>query len=96
MEGTVQFKGWTCNVVKHTYSNGRPALQLYAVDDGIAVAKATVNVPEIVIPDTLVLIKDWAENEGILNVLVSEGIVKDTGHQIQCGYVYANVCELLI
>lgn len=77
------------------YSNGRPAIQLIC-PNGDTMATATVNLPEVPIPDGHVFIKDWNENKGILDALVLAGIVERTGQTVPSGFVQAELCRLLV
>ena len=43
-----------------------------------------------------VAIKNWSENEGILNVLIREGVVSTPSHFIKSGFVDITVCKLLV
>ena len=43
-----------------------------------------------------VAIKNWSENEGVLNILIREGIVSTPSYFIKSGFVEIPVCELLI
>lgn len=90
----VFFVEWACNVELLEYPNGRPAIQLYA-EDGEPVATATVNVPHYPLGEGEVLIKDYAENEGMLACLTEAGIVEPTGETIRVGHAKAHVCRLL-
>jgi hypothetical protein len=98
----VTFMNWDCKVIKQQYGNGRVALQLVAaVDDpnqdifeGDAIATATVNMPEVALAPDEVIIKDYSENEGILDVLLKAGIVELTGKQVQSGFVTCPICVL--
>ncbi|HMA35898.1 MAG TPA: hypothetical protein VKY74_15650 [Chloroflexia bacterium] len=93
----IEFRGWRCRVARLRYPNGRIALQLLTADEDAApVATATVNVPEVPLAADEVLIKDYAENTGILAVLVQVGIVAPTGRVVPVGFVQAPVCRLLI
>jgi hypothetical protein len=84
----VEFHGWQCRVACFRYPNGRTALQLVTADDDVApVATATVNVPEIFLAPDEVLIKDYAENAGILAVLVQAGIVALPARVVPVGFV---------
>ncbi len=77
-----------------SYSNSRPALQLFTAQ-GEVLAKASVNVPEVAIDDpTIIFIKDYSENEGILAFLIEHEIVVNTGLTIPSGYVILNVCKI--
>jgi len=90
----VLFIEWTCNVELLEYPNGRTAIQLYA-EDGEPVATATVNVPSHPLKADEVLIKDFAENEGMLACLSDSGIIEPTGETIRVGHAKAHVCRLL-
>lgn len=43
-----------------------------------------------------VAIKNWSENESILNILIREGIVSTPSYFIKSGFVDIPVCKLLI
>ena len=90
----VTFKGNKLYLTEGKYYNGRTAWIL--VDsNGDRYAVATVNISEADVPEGHVLIKNWSENEGMLEALVDAGIVKDTGSTISSGFVKANICEVL-
>ena len=76
------------------YPNGRVALQL--VDEEGPVATATVNVPEAELAADEVCIKDYAENAGVLDLLVLMGVVEPTGRRIPTGFVDVPVARLLV
>jgi hypothetical protein len=67
---TVKFKKWDCVIVYAQYSNGRTAIQLKDDNDGSPVATATINVPDVYLEKDEVIIKDYSENEGMLDTLV--------------------------
>ncbi len=92
---TINFKGFTCNVNVTTYQDGNPAILLVDSTDGSPVATASVNVPDSLLDDDMLFIKDWSENSGILQVLVEAGIVEDTGRTFPTGFCEANLCRLL-
>ena len=91
----MKFKNWNCKVHKGTYPNGRTAIQLYDAEIGDPIATATVNIPDEPLPDNHVFIKNWSENEGILDSLVEADYVKPTGRTVNTGYVTAIEAELL-
>ena len=99
----VQFKDWDCEVKKIKYTdNGRTALSLIAwADDpkegifkGEPIAMATVNIPECPLGVDEVIIKDYSENEGMLECLLKAGIIELTGVRVQTGFVECPVCVL--
>ena len=89
---TVRFLDTDCTVQKRYYPNGRVALSL--VDEEGPVATATVNLPDEPLGKNQVLIKDYAENAGMLEALVAAGVVKPTGQTVRSGFVEVPVCEL--
>jgi hypothetical protein len=93
----VEFHGWACRVERASYGGtDRIALPLYAVEDGSPVAVATVNLPELALGADQVVIKDYSENEGMLELLVASGVVSPPLREVQSGYVTLYVCQCLI
>lgn len=88
------YKGYVCELVFKKYLNGQVALQLESVEDGL-VSTATVAVDER-IEEGYVAIKDYSENEGMLDFLIEEGIVEESEYILSYGYVNIPVCKLLI
>ena len=64
----------TVNVTK--YSDGNTALQL--LEEGAPFAMASINMPNVLLCDNEILVKDYSENEGILDFLVENNIVTKT------------------
>lgn len=92
----ISFLSYDCKIVKGVYSNGRTAMELVDATDGEPVCTATVNIPETHIEKDEVIIKNYSENEGILDVLIEAGVISKPSRTIQTGYVEAHVCKLLI
>lgn len=92
--GIAQFQSWNCNVVLNRYKDGSPAISLFD-GNGFPVARATVNVPEASLaPDELV-IKDYAENAGMLDALIEASIVTPAGRTVPVGrFEVGHVCRL--
>ena len=88
----VRFRDFDCTVQNRQYGNGRVALSL--VDEDGPVATATVNLPGVKLGPNQVAIKDYAENEGLLEALVAAGVVKPTGEKVRSGFVEIAICEL--
>ncbi len=74
--------------------NGATAINLICLDEGEPYATATINMPEVYLEKDELIIKNYGENEGILDALVKENIVEDTGVKVNVGYAYANICKL--
>jgi hypothetical protein len=105
----VEFKQWECIVEKSHYSNGRTALVLMNAneereDNGhllyppgtMQIAVATVNLPDVDLAPDEVIIKNYSENEGILETLHSEDIIGPVLRIVKTGFIEAYVCQLLI
>lgn len=78
------------------YQNNRTAIQLVKKDSGEPYATATVNLPEVIVPDGMVLLKGWSENTGIPKLLEDMNIVKLTGMTIPTGFVKAELAVLIV
>ena len=96
---TVQFKDWRCRLYLASYSDGNTALSMYDTEDGSAIACVSINLapvePELLEDRALIYLKDYSENEGMLDLLVAEGIVERTGHTRQSGYIEAPLVRII-
>lgn len=103
----VHFLDYDCVVGFHTYQNGRTAIQLYDAEDGSPVATASVNITAVskqlwsefaitldVDEKQLVCIKDYSENEGILDALLESDIVEHTPINLPAGFSYVPLCVI--
>lgn len=77
-----------------TYQDGGVRIQLYDSSDGTPYATATARVEEK-LKQGEVAIKSWSENEGILEFLVHNKIVKEPHRFVESGYVKVPICELI-
>ena len=101
----VDFRGYACYVSKSTYKDGQTRLSLCsAVDDednelfeGMPVAEATLNLTlNNNFSSEFVVLKDYSENEGMLDVLMQAGVVEPTGKTLLTGYVSVPIVRVLI
>jgi hypothetical protein len=76
------------------YVNGRTAIHLDDVNEGCLYATATVNIDHVLLADNEVLIKDYSENEGMLDFLIKNNIVTPTPNGVQSGFVWLPVAIL--
>lgn len=58
-----------------SYGNKNLAVEIWSAEDG-PISRVTVN-PGIMIPRTQIAIKDYSENEGMVDFLKSEGLIED-------------------
>ncbi len=77
-----------------TYKDGKIRIQLYDSVDGTTYATATA-VIDGKLEQGEVAIKDWSENEGILEFLIQNKIVKEPHRFVESGYVKVPICELI-
>lgn len=77
------------------YSNGRTALELLDAIDGNPVLIATTNLPEVPLEEHEGIIKDYAENEGVLKFLQANHIVGEVKRWVKSGYVECPVVDFL-
>ena len=76
------------------YQDGSPAYALFDAN-GEEYATATVCIPGNTPPSGHVLIKNWSENEGVLESLVAAGILQVVA-DVPSGFVNAQLCKLLV
>lgn len=93
----IKFKHWNCNIVFREYKNGRLSMQL--LEDKVPcspVATASVNIPNEPLEKDEIAIKDYSENEGILDCLVQNKVVSAPVRYVNSGFVKIPICKLLI
>ena len=97
----MKFKKWDCVVELGQYSNGRLAISLVSaksdealdIYQGEQISTATVNVPEIFITASQVIVKSYSENEGMLQFLQDNGFVSEKTTTHSLGFVEVHVAE---
>lgn len=79
------------------YGNGNLALEMMGAegteDEGEPIVRVTVN-PDIPLPDTQIAIKDYSENEGMVDFCKKIGIIGKLVRTIPSGFVEIPVYEL--
>lgn len=83
----VKFAGYECTVQLGNYNNNRSSLTLIDKATGDEVAVASVHIPEVRVASDEVLIKDYSENEGMLNALRDAGVVTHTIREVESGFI---------
>lgn len=79
------------------YRNGRTQIEILDADDfGAPIMVATVNLDNVPLEEGEIIIKDYSENEGVLDFLVQNGIVSRPKRWISTGWVTCPVVDLLI
>lgn len=87
------YHGEMCTVEFGKYIvNGNTSITLFT-ENGQPMTVATINLGSL--RQNLVAIKNYSENEGIEEVLIANGVIKDgVIYRVESGYVQAPVYEL--
>ena len=78
------------------YRNGRTAIELLDAQDHEPVMVATVNIDNALLHGDEIIIKNYSENEGVLDFLVRNGIVSQPKYWVATGWVTCPVVDLLV
>lgn len=94
-KSVIRYKDWDSEVMFAPYmDNGNTAIQLSDPKTGEHISTSTVNL-ETVLPQNIVLIKDWSENEGTIEALHEAGVIKpELQMTVPSGFVKAYAYEL--
>lgn len=87
-------KEYEVTVKLSKYENDRIAIQLDDAEDGMPHATATVNMPNVLLEYDEVLVKDYSENEGMLEFLIKNNIVTPTMQGVHAGHVWLPVATV--
>ena len=91
----VKFKSWDCFLELGYYgAGGRLAIQLLSSEEdadkgvfyGEPIAVATVNLPEVTLKENELIIKNYSENEGMLETLKNAGFITNVKREITSGF----------
>src|SRR6185369_17090904 len=91
----VKFMKTKCNVVFGKYADGATSIRLFD-EKGEPFCTATVSLEHAVPGDGYVFIKDWSENEGVLNALIDAKVITGALDRYPAGYAAADLCRLLV
>lgn len=92
------YQGTEVELYLGKYSNGRKAIRLTYEEvpgEKWPFATATVNIPDEYCVVGEVFIKDYSENEGMLDFLIKNKIVEEPHRFVRSGYVRIPVCNLI-
>lgn len=97
MEQALKFKGNEVIVsTKEHYQNNRTVIELILKKSKEPYMVASVNLPHIALEKDEVLIKNYSENEGVLDFLIASNIVELLDkNPIQQGWVSIPICKLI-
>lgn len=90
---TYKLRGENVIVSIKKYGNNRPCI-IITDEDGLPYMIATINAPERPLEDNEVIIKDYAENEGVYKWLLERNIISSMIGRHQVGFELAPICVL--
>lgn len=96
MKKQVLFKKWLCNIETRRYAE-KERVSIHLIDSftGEPVATASVNIPHVDLEENEVAIKNYSENEGVLQVLIDAGVISKPNWFVSSGLVELPICEIL-
>ena len=81
------------------YYNGRIAITYSIVEDEEIgqepFCTATINLPDEPLEEDEVIIKSYAENEGLYQCMMRDGVISEVIRWVRSGFIEAPVCRLL-
>jgi len=99
LDAIVRFRGWFADIEVNHYADERatvdkanPALRLIDQETYETIAVATVNIPQLITGE--LAIKDYSENEGMLDALIAAGIVEPPHRYYPSGFVKIPIVEV--
>jgi hypothetical protein len=78
------------------YRNGQRAIEMIDEADGAPYAVATVALVDEQLSADEVAIKNWSENQGVLESLIENEIVSAPIRYVSSGFVQVPICKLLV
>ena len=81
-------------VHRESYPDGSVRIQLYDSSDGTPYATATCKIQENLDPGE-VPIKNWSENEGMLDFLIDNKFIERPHRYIKQGFVNIPICKII-
>ena len=82
-------------LLRESYTNNRMAIPAIISDNGEPFAILSVNIPDIMLQENEVIIKNWSENETLAAAAMASGCFVDTGKRIRTGFVEAPIWKAL-
>jgi len=86
----LEYRGENLYFQLRRYAGKRMRIDL-VTSDNVPYATLTTNIPEQELEDREVIIKSWAENDDICQVVKRTGLFKDTGKRVPGSFVQAEI-----
>lgn len=90
----MKWHGWDCILQKGRYIDNSIGILLFDAHDGEPVSKATVTMQGANLREDQIIVKDYSENEGMLDALTEIGLVTGVERWIETGWVRVPVCNI--
>lgn len=92
---TVEIRGTECNVeILRFNTNNRPAVVLVDAIDGSPYARVSCNLPEVEMAEDETAVKNWIENEGMMEALIERGCLSEPVRFVKNGHVNVPICKI--
>lgn len=93
----LRFREWDCYLKFNTYIHDSSThMMLLDKHTNYPIATVTVCIDGSDLLEDEVAIKDYSENEGMLNCLIKNNVVSEPVRHVDSGYVKIPVCKLLV
>ncbi|HUV49277.1 MAG TPA: hypothetical protein VMX11_09885 [Actinomycetes bacterium] len=86
------WKQYVGTISKTTYHHDGSECWTFADDEPVTVLTVCLGTPP---PDGCIYVKSYSENEGVLEALVAQGYVEDTGLTVSSGWIDVNVAKVV-
>ena len=90
----MKYKGVNIFAKYGEYQNGQPAIELFTTKNKERWMVASVAIEQPLLTGE-VAIKNYSENEGILDTLLETGIIAPPHRYVSSGFVTIPICKLL-
>jgi hypothetical protein len=94
----VMFRGKAYAVRQARFAEAwRPCVILIGDEDDPAdYLKVSLNIPEVDLNENETIVKNYSENDGVLDTLIGAGILAPTGRTVDGGFTAHPICRILI
>lgn len=89
-----KYAEYNCFLSIGKYSNGRVAISLMDQESGMKIMTATVNLPDIDLNPGDAIIKDYSDNEGVLQFGIDNKLWEYNRQKVNSGFVQCHIVKL--
>ena len=88
--------GYTVLMKRYSNNNRLAILLVNPEEPQYDVIVCTINMPSLELNDNIVIIKNYSENEGVLDALIKHEVISEPIGVVQTGFVKSPMCKVLI